>query len=127
MLAKPPQIVVKPPEPKQEELIREEIAADDYFDGLREESKDFIGESGVSASLNDRDSSDDDLPPRQLLTLDERNNFNPSETLAYSEDQLGTFLSESSKQKPESRLESATSQNRYKLEQSLDQYDERYN
>ena len=113
MVAKPPQIVVKPPEPRQEEFIREEIAADDYFDGLREESQDFIGESGVSASLNDRDSSDDDLPPRQLLTLDERNKFNPSETLAYSEDQLGTFLSESSKQKPESRLESATSQNRY--------------
>lgn len=73
MVPKPPQIVVKP----QEDFIREEIAADDYFDGLREESRDlvgesrdFVGESGVSASLNDRDSSDDDLPPRQLLTLD---------------------------------------------------------
>ena len=97
MVPKPPQLVAKPPpEPKQEDFIREEIA-DDYFDGLREESKDFIGESGVSASLNDRDSSDDDLPPRQLLTLDGRSRFNPSETLAYSEDQLGTFLSESSR------------------------------
>ena len=47
-----------PPKKEDIEPIKEEI--DDYFGGLREESQDFLEESGVSASLNDRDSDDDD-------------------------------------------------------------------
>ena len=90
-----------PPKKEDIEPIKEEI--DDYFGRLREESQDFLEESGVSASLNDRDSDDDDDLPedsrRNLMTLDDRQTFNPSETLAYSEashNQIGTFLSESS-------------------------------
>ena len=113
----------KPPvEPKKEiEIIKEEIA-DDYFDGLREESKDFIEESGVSASLNDRDSSDDNLTPRQLLSVDERMN----ETLTYSEDHLGTFLSESSKQQQRDNQDQDSNQILSAASKNRSEYNQKY-
>lgn len=72
-----------------QEIIREEIHEDD-FNQLREASKDFSDEScsGISASLNDRDSDDDSdmtLPNPELFTLEARQHMNPSDTLQYSE------------------------------------------